>query len=237
MAVGSDRGRLLGEPHAIDREQLGDPAPEVAIGLLGRLLVRDLGAEGTAIARIVEVEAYRPDDPASHSYARRTPRCEPMFWQPGTGYVYRSYGVHWCLNVVVEPSEIGAAVLVRAATAIRGVDAVRRRRPKAASDRELLRGPGRLTAGLDIDGYRHDAGDLLDGDAGLWLAADAFEVAAADVGCGPRVGVSRAAEVPWRWWLADAPEVSVYRRSPRAPTGEHRAGDDRPHATGARRSE
>ncbi len=224
--MASGLGRSLGAPRAIGREQLGGTAPQAAVGLLGRLVVRDLGDDGTAIARIVEVEAYREDDPASHSYAGRTARCEPMFWQPGTSYVYRSYGVHWCLNVVVEPPNVGAAVLVRAATVIDNVAAVRRRRPKAANDRDLLRGPGRLTAGLDIDGHRHDAGDLLDGVGGLWLAADAIEVVEEDVACGPRVGVSRAADVPWRWWLIDAPEVSPYRRSPRAPV-EGADGADR----------
>lgn len=227
-------GAVPGEPdgrrRAYERDQLDGPMPQVAIGLLGGLLVRDLGDEGTAIARIVEVEAYHEDEPASHSYKGRTPRCASMFGRPGTSYVYRSYGVHWCLNVVVAPLGVGAAVLVRAATSIDNVGAIRRRRSKAVTDRELLRGPGRLTAGLDIDGFRHDGGDLLEGVHGLWLASDAYEVGDAQLAYGPRVGVSQAADLPWRWWLRDAPEVSAFRRSPRArAVGSDGSATDDPH--------
>ena len=203
---------------AVDRDVLAGPAPAAAVALLGALLVRadpDVPG-GHVVARIVETEAYHEDDPASHSHAKRTARSEPMFWQPGTAYVYRSYGVHWCLNVVVEPAETGAAVLVRAARVLTGHEVVRARRTSARTDRDLLRGPGRLTAGLAVDGPTHDRIDLLDEAAPLRLATDDWRPAADTIRSGPRVGVTHAPDLAWRWWLGDAPEVSPYRRSPRA---------------------
>jgi len=198
-------------------QRLLAPAEVAARDLLGTLLVRDLdGAQ--VIARIVETEAYHQDDPASHSHRRRTPRTEPMFAEPGTAYVYRSYGVHWCLNVGVEPEGVGAAVLLRAATVLQGVEVVRRRRPRVRRESDLLRGPGCLTAGLDIDGPRFDHRSLLDPQAPLRLADDGWHPAERDVLTGPRVGVSAAAEVPWRFHLRATPSVSAYRRSPRTPS-------------------
>ncbi len=206
-----------GEQQPVAVTRLLAPAEVAARDLLGTLLVRTLdGVE--VVARIVETEAYREDDPASHSHRRRTPRTEPMFAAPGIAYVYRSYGVHWCLNIGVEPEGVGAAVLVRAAGVLEGVEVVRRRRPTVRRDAELLRGPGCLTAGLDIDGPRFDHRSLLDPSAPLRLVADGWRPAAQQVIAGPRVGVSLAAEVPWRFHLRDEPSVSAYRRSPRAPT-------------------
>jgi DNA-3-methyladenine glycosylase len=199
----------------LDRRELAVSAPGAAVALLGRLLVRTEPDGSTTIARIVETEAYREDDPASHS-VRRTDRTEPMFWRPGTAYVYRSYGVHWCLNVTAEPEGTGAAVLVRAARVLTGHAAVRRRRPATTTDRDLLRGPGRLAAGLDVDAARHDRGDLVDGVAGLALADDGWQPAPGLVVAGPRVGIRLAADRPWRFHLAGAAEVSPYRRSARA---------------------
>ncbi len=205
-----------GPPWPVAVERLLAPAEVAARDLLATLLVRELdGVE--VIARIVETEAYREDDPASHSHRRRTPRTEPMFAAPGTAYVYRSYGVHWCLNIGVEPEGVGAAVLVRAAEVLQGVEVVRRRRPKVRRDAELLRGPGCLTAGLDIDGPRFDHRSLLEARGPLRLLDDGWRPGAGDVLAGPRVGVSAAAEMPWRFHLRGAPSVSAYRRSPRAP--------------------
>ena len=210
--------RVHGVPHAFDRARLAASAPEAAVALLGALLIRSDAdtPDGAIVARIVETEAYHEDDPASHSHAKRTARSEPMFWQPGTAYVYRSYGVHWCCNVVVEPAETGAAVLVRAARVLTGVEVVRARRASARTDRELLRGPGRLTAGLAIDGPRHDRIDLHAPDGSVQLADDGWRAPTDGIGNGPRVGVTHAPDLAWRWWLAGAPEVSPYRRSPRA---------------------
>ena len=179
------------------------------------LLVRCWPDGTRTIARLVETEAYRQDDPASHSFVGRTPRTEPMFGRPGTTYVYRSYGVHWCLNVSVEPEGVGAAVLLRAAVVACGLDAVRHRRPGVV-DPALLRGPGNLTTGLDLDAARHGGGDLLEGVSGLSLASDGWVPPTRWVQSGPRVGVRLAPDLPWRFRLAGVRAVSSYRRSPRA---------------------
>ena len=207
--------RELGERRPFPREALAVHARDAARALLGALVVRDLDGH-EVVARVVETEAYREDDPASHSHAGRTARSEPMFWRPGTAYVYRSYGVHWCANVAVEAPEVGAAVLLRAAVVLRGAPLVGQRRPTVRSPRELLRGPGNLTRGLAIDAPTHDRGDLIEGVGGLRLQTDGWGPPPAAVRWGPRVGVSRAAERPWRAWVADTPEVSRYVRSPRA---------------------
>lgn len=216
MSARADDLDVAGPWRALDREELTRSSPETARRLLGRLLVRT-EADGTrTVARIVETEAYRQDDPASHSHRGRTPRTAPMFADPGTAYVYRSYGVHWCLNVAVEQEGVGAAVLLRAAALLTGHGHVRARRPSARRDRDLLRGPGRLTAGLDVDAPRHDGVDLVAGACGLLLADDGWRPAADRIEASPRVGVRLAADVPWRFHLADEPTVSPYRPHPRA---------------------
>lgn len=208
--------RLHGALRPLAPQRLSGRADRAAVELLGSLLVRQLG-HTRVIARIVETEAYREDDPASHSHRGRTPRTAPMFAAAGTAYVYRSYGLHWLLNVSVEDEGVGAAVLLRAATVIDGLTEVRERRPAARRDAELLSGPGRLTVGLEVDGPRHDHLPLLTGDGTLRLADDGWEPDAADIVAGPRVGISQAADVPWRFHLSGVDSVSSYRRSPRAP--------------------
>jgi DNA-3-methyladenine glycosylase len=146
-----------------------------------------------------------------------------MFDRPGTSYVYRSYGVHWCLNVSVEPDGVGAAVLVRAGLVLDGHEVVRPRRPAARTDRDLLRGPGRLAAGLDLDASRHDGGDLVTGVGGLRLAHDGWRPRTDRIVAGPRTGITRAVERPWRFHLTGVPEVSPYRRHPQA-TGRAQRG-------------
>jgi DNA-3-methyladenine glycosylase len=233
--------RRYGPLAPFDRQRLAVPAAEAAVALLGAVLVREgpggrtlrtpagdqgfdggPGHDGRVLARVVETEAYREDDPASHSHAKRTRRSEPMFWRPGTSYVYRSYGVHWCINVAAEAEGIGAAVLLRAAVVVAGAEVVAARRPANARRHELLRGPGRLTQGLDLDAPRHDRGDVIDGVAGLRLACDDWRVAPDDVVVGPRVGVRLAPDVAWRFHLRGTREVSPYRRSPRAAPAPHR---------------
>lgn len=194
----------------ISRDHLAVLAPAAAVRLLGALLVRTEADGSQTVARIVETEAYREGDPASHS-VRRTGRSEPMFWTPGIAYVYRSYGVHWCLNVSAEPAGRGAAVLVRAAELLSGHEHVRRRRRAGVDDHALLRGPGCLTAGLDVEGVTHDRRDLLTGEAGLLLADDATRPPVRDILAGPRVGISRGLDLPWRYLLGGSPAVSAYR--------------------------
>jgi DNA-3-methyladenine glycosylase len=150
---------------------------------------------------VVEVEAYDQDDPAAHSYRGRTARNASMFGPPGYAYVYRSYGVHWCLNLVCAAESRADAVLVRALAPQRGLDAMRARRG-LDDPRLLCAGPGRLCQALGITG-EHD---------GLALDAPPFELHAApgpaEVVTGTRVGITRAAERPWRYGLAGSRFVS-----------------------------
>jgi DNA-3-methyladenine glycosylase len=160
---------------------------DVARGLLGWTILKD-GVGGP----IVEVEAYAPDDPASHAYRGRSLRNGAMFGPPGTLYVYRSYGIHWCANVVCEPEGTGAAVLLRALEPTHGV-AVMRARRGLVDDRALCSGPGRLTQALGIDGA----------DDGGLVTASPFSLVSphdrADVEATARVGITKATELPWRY--------------------------------------
>lgn len=214
-----DLRTLHGTPRPLGRSSLRAAADEVAPTVLGALLVREVdGIE--VVARVVEVEAYDQDDPASHSAAGRTERNAAMFADAGTAYVYRSYGVHWCLNVSVGPAGAGAAVLLRAAAVLTGVTAVRSRRPRVDREDALLRGPGCLTAGLDIDAPRHDGADLLAAQGPVLLGTDGWRPPPAAVISGPRVGVTRARERRWRWYLDSEPSVSRYRQPPRSPAAD-----------------
>jgi len=177
-----------------------------ARGLLGRVL----HGHGAAV-RITEVEAYGGiHDPASHAYTR-TARSEIMYGAPWRLYVYRSYGMHFCANVVTGPTEEASAVLIRAGEVVEGLKAARLRRP-AVKDVALARGPGNLARalGLSLD----DLGTDLLRSEGVRLGE--APVRTPDISAGPRVGVSKAADVPWRFWITGDPTVSAYRRSPRA---------------------
>jgi DNA-3-methyladenine glycosylase len=162
----------------------------VAPGLIGCTLLVD-GVGG----RIVEVEAYDGEDPASHGFHGRTERNRSMFGPPGHAYVYRSYGVHWCLNLVCDLEGRAEAALVRALEPTDGIDAMRARR-RLEDERLLCSGPGRLCQALGIT-REHD---------GLALDEPPFALLAAKeepaVVRGPRVGITQAAEAPWRYGLA-----------------------------------
>lgn len=163
---------------------------EVGPELIGATLLVD-GIGG----RIVEVEVYARDDPASHGFGGPTKRNASMFGPPGRAYVYRSYGVHWCLNLVCEEEGVAAAVLLRALEPVRGSERMAERRG-TDDPRALCSGPGRLCRALGVTGA-HD---------GLPLDEPPFELHArverVEVVAGPRVGITRAAELPWRYGLA-----------------------------------
>jgi DNA-3-methyladenine glycosylase len=179
---------------------------EVAPRLLGAALTHD----GVTV-RLTEVEAYDgTNDPASHAYRGPTPRNDVMFGPPGRLYVYFSYGMHWCANVVCGPEGTAAAVLLRAGEVVDGLETARTRRGDRP-DHALARGPANLTQALGI-GRAHD-GLALDG----MLVLPSAAVPEADIASGPRVGVSVAHDVPWRFWVRGERSVSSYRRSPRAP--------------------
>ena len=168
----------------------------VARGLIGAMFLVD-GVGGV----VVETEAYAPEDPASHSYGGRTMRNAAMFGPPGHLYVYRSYGIHWCANVVCGDEGIGAAVLLRALEPVRGIEEMRARR--GVDELTLLcAGPGRLCQALGID-LQHD---------GLPLDRRPFELRLPSllpqVVVGPRVGITRATELPWRYALRNSRFVS-----------------------------
>jgi DNA-3-methyladenine glycosylase len=186
----------------------------VAPDLLGLLLCHH-----RRVGRIVEVEAYcGAEDPAAHTYRGRTTRNATMYGRAGLLYVYRSYGLHWCANVVCGGEGEGVAVLLRALLPVDGLEEMRvdrsqgRRPGPPLPDRDLCRGPGRLTQALAINGA-HDGADLLAGDRGVRLEDDGWRPP--EVAQGVRVGISVAADRPWRWWVAGSPAVS---RGPRAVT-------------------
>jgi DNA-3-methyladenine glycosylase len=184
------------------------PVDVVARFLLGCWMVTDR-PDGEVALRLTEVEAYsgQGEDPASHAHRGPTPRTEIMFGPPGRLYVYFSYGVHWCANVVVGPAGRGSAVLLRAGEVVMGQALARSRRPAARLARDLARGPARLTQTLAI-GPDDRGADLLDPASSVRLhrAPPPTEISA-----GPRVGISQATELPWRFWETGAPSVSVYR--------------------------
>jgi DNA-3-methyladenine glycosylase len=181
----------------------------VAADLLGRLLVRR-EAQGTLVGRIVECEAYQEDDPASHSYRGRTARTEVMFGMPGRLYVYFTYGMHFCMNVVTDAPGRGSAVLLRAVEPLEGLDVMRVRRG-VEDARSLCRGPARLTQSYGI-GREGNGLDLV-GARGLFVAGGE-PLPAARVGVGPRVGIRLAADRPWRFFEVGSPYVSRARGGP-----------------------
>ncbi len=183
------------------------PAVEAAPALLGAVVVA-----GGAVVRLTEVEAYAGvgEDPGSHAHRGRTSRNAVMFGPAGRAYVYFTYGMHWCLNVVTAPAGQASAVLLRAGEVLEGLDAVRDRRP-GVRDRDLCRGPARLTKALGITGA-HDGVDLLDLASPVRLLLPTTGADAARVRTGPRVGVAgEGAKTAWRFWLAGEPTVSAYR--------------------------
>ncbi len=203
---------------------------EVAPDLLGCVLEHQTEA-GLVAVELTEVEAYAGrSDPASHAYRGKTPRNAVMFGPPGHAYVYFTYGMHFCVNVVCLGEEGSAsAVLLRAGAVIAGEDLARTRRTRGAASvasRDLARGPARLCQALDID-RSLDGADVCAADSPLRVCAGAGNPARSGnlpapgeddppgaprrIATGPRVGVSSAAEIPWRFWYEGEPTVSAYR--------------------------
>lgn len=177
---------------------------EVAPQLLNKILVRD---DGRA-ARIVEVEAYAgSEDPAAHSFRGRTARTATMFGEAGHLYVYFTYGMHWGSNAVCGEVGQGFGVLLRAAEPLHGVELMRAVRPAARRERDLASGPGKLSQAFGITG-QFDGADLVTADRGLCIASDGTPPPEAPV-VGPRIGISRAVDFPWRWHVPGHLHVSV----------------------------
>jgi DNA-3-methyladenine glycosylase len=182
----------------------------VARALLGKLLVHD-SAAGRTIGRIVETEAYLGlRDAASHAFMGCTNRNRAMFGPPGHAYVYFIYGVHYCFNVVTRPEGIGEAVLVRALEPIEGLELMRARRGAHCADRQLCNGPGKLAQAMGIGREQYGA-DLTRGALGIFEATSSSGSRARtrrDIVVAPRVGITRSAELPLRFYLRDDPHVS-----------------------------
>ena len=184
------------------------PVLEVAVDLLGCVVEHD-GASGV----IVETEAYHGSEPACHAHVGLTPRTHVLFGPPGIAYVYRSYGIHALLNAVCEPAGIGAAVRIRALEPVGGLAAMRARRGLQRAQ-DLCSGPGKLTQALGI-GLEHNTSSLR-GDGPITIEPRPRGLARPRLVAGPRVGITKAAGLPWRFALAGSPFVS--RPRPPAPT-------------------
>ena len=197
-------------------EVLARDSLQAAPALLGAI-VTTTSPEGTVSVRLTEVEAYRGEaDPGSHAFRGRTARNASMFEAGGIIYVYFTYGMHHCVNVVTGPEGLSRAVLMRGGEVVAGVELARRRRPAARNDRDLARGPARLCGALGLD--RSDDGTALGGPGSrvsLALPEPGLNPEAARIRTGPRTGVAGPGgdgeAYPWRFWLEDEPTVSPYK--------------------------
>ena len=188
----------------LDRDFYARNALLVAPDLLNKVLVAPDGRAG----RIVEVEAYRgADDPGSHGFRGMTKRNATMFGPPGHLYVYFTYGMHWCANVVVETGGVAAAVLLRALTPLEGLDAMYEARgPAARRDRDLCSGPAKLTQALGMDGAL-DGADLVSGDRGATIVDDGQPPPRVPV-VTTRIGLTNGTDLPWRFYVGGTPDIS-----------------------------
>ena len=193
----------------LPRSFFARPVLDVARELLGAV-VEHRTAAGVVAVRLTEVEAYDgANDPGSHAFRGRTPRNEVMFGAAGHVYVYFTYGMHWCMNLVCGHAGTASAVLLRAGEVVSGEALASSRRAAARSVRDLARGPARLASSLGVDKGCNGA-DATDPTSPLVVRAG--ERAAGEVRTGPRVGVAGAgAPTPWRFWLDGEPTVSTYR--------------------------
>jgi DNA-3-methyladenine glycosylase len=199
----------------ISRDFFARHSVQVAPELLGCVLEHQTAA-GLVAVELTEVEAYEGEtDPASHAYRGKTRRNAVMYGPPGHAYVYFTYGMHFCVNLVCLPAGSASAVLLRAGTVTEGEDLARARRVKSAAvvaSRDLARGPARLCQALGID-RSLDGADVCAAGSPLrvrWPGARRTDRSAKIIS-GPRVGIARAAEVPWRFWIEGDATVSAYR--------------------------
>ncbi|MDF5751961.1 DNA-3-methyladenine glycosylase [Spongiactinospora sp. TRM90649] len=188
----------------LGRDFFDRPSDVVAPELLGKVVVH-----GSVALRLTEVEAYGlpGEDSASHTYRGMTPRNAVMFGPPGHLYVYFTYGMHFCANLVCRPEGEGSAVLLRAGEIVEGAERARARRGPAVRDRDLARGPARLATAL---GFRREENGIDACGAGP-LTVHTDDGAPPVVLSGPRTGISSAADTPWRFWIEGDPTVSPYR--------------------------
>jgi len=203
----------------LPRQTFASGAVEVAPGLLGCVIEHDT-PEGLVAVALTEVEAYNGEaDPASHAFRGRTARNAVMFGPPGHAYVYFTYGMHFCVNLVCLPEGTASAVLLRAGRVVEGEGLARARRTAPGpGGRDLARGPARLCQALGIAREQNGA-DVCAPASPLrirWPApagagAGPAELAGAAISSGPRVGVSAAGDRPWRFWITGDPTVSAYR--------------------------
>ncbi|GGK87171.1 DNA-3-methyladenine glycosylase [Streptomyces flaveus] len=195
----------------LPREFFDRPVLDVAPDLLGRILVRTT-PDGPIALRLTEVEAYDgPNDPGSHAYRGRTARNDVMFGPPGHVYVYFTYGMWHCMNLVCGPEGRASAVLLRAGEITEGVELARKRRLSARCDKELAKGPARLATALDVD-RALDGTDACAPEGPPLTLLTGIPVRPDQVRNGPRTGVAGDGGVhPWRFWIADDPTVSPYR--------------------------
>ena len=192
---------------ALPRSFYARDSRELAPLLLNKLLVTRTDDGVRLAARLVEVEAYcGSDDAGSHAYRGMTPRTEVMFGAPGHLYVYFTYGMHWCANVVATKDGDAAAVLLRAASPVDGIELMRERRVKARRDRDLLAGPARLCQAFGITGDRNGA-DLVRGPVRLY---DDGVPPPVEIGISTRIGLTagKGDEHPWRYFVPGDPNVS-----------------------------
>ena len=195
---------------ALPRSFYARDARAVAPELLGKLLVHDDPEAGRVSVRLVEVEAYAgADDPGSHAYRGPTARNATMFGPPGHLYVYFTYGMHWCVNVVCGTEGWASAVLLRGGEPVDGLEAIRARRPAARRARELCSGPARLAQALGLR-REHDGADLV---RGVVRLLDDGTPPPAEPGVSMRIGlgVGRGEAHPWRWFVPGDPNVSRVR--------------------------
>ncbi|MFE7777453.1 DNA-3-methyladenine glycosylase [Streptomyces sp. NPDC057445] len=199
----------------LPRDFFDRPVLDVAPELLGRTLVR-LTDDGPIELRLTEVEAYAGEaDPGSHAYRGRTARNGVMFGPPGHAYVYFTYGMWHCLNLVCGPAGMASGILLRAGEVLEGTHLARKRRISARNDMELAKGPARLATALDID-RALDGTDVCAGPGAPLRILTGTPATSEQVRNGPRTGVGgEGAGHPWRYWISDDPTVSPYR--PHAP--------------------